>query len=124
MADKNEWTDELKTEVAEAYLGRNPTPENTMEIVKELAEEYEKTPNGMRMILTKQNVYVKKTTASTGKTTDSDSSSGTKRVNKAVAISDLKKKITSVGQDVDDDICDRMTGKAALYILGILEAVG
>jgi len=118
MSD-NAWTDELKEEVAEAYLKREPTAENTIEIVKELADEFNKTPNGVRMILTKKGVYVKKEVA----TAATKSTEGSKRVNKAAAIDALKKKITAVGQDVDDDICDRLTGKAAVYIHSVLEAV-
>ncbi len=119
---ENEWTDELKAQVVEAYEEKNPTPENTMEIVKEVALNFDKTPNGVRMILTKADVYIKKVQSSakssgtaTGKST---------RVNKAEAITALKTKIKAAGQDVDDDICDRLTGKAAVYILGVIEAVG
>ena len=120
MAD-NEWTDDLKKSVVDAYEAKNPTPENTMDIVKELATEFEKTPNGVRMVLTRANVYVKKAAASSAKSGDSAGKST--RVNKAEAITALKTKIKAVGNDVDDDICDRLTGKAAVYILGILEAV-
>jgi transposase-like protein len=45
------WTDEKKAEVIEAYESANPTPESSMEIVKEIAEEYDESPNGVRMIL-------------------------------------------------------------------------
>ena len=117
MAEK-EWTDELKQEVIEAYEGRKPTAETTMDIVKELAEEFEKTPNGVRMILTRANVYVKK--ENTSATTKSSGSTGTKRVNKAEAIAEFKKAIEAAGKEVDDDICDRLTGKAAVYLTGLL----
>lgn len=120
MAEKD-WTDELKAEVVEAYLEASPTPENTMDIVKQLAEQFDKTPNGVRMVLTRASVYVKKTAASTS--SGSNKSEGTKRVNKAEAIAALKTKIKAIGQDVDDDICDRLTGKAAVYVMSILEAV-
>lgn len=117
---ENEWTDELKQEVVEAYEKRDPTPENTMEIVKEVADEFDKTPNGVRMVLTRAGVYVKKTVASGGGKTGG-STGGTKRVNKAEAIDALKTKIAGLNQDVDEDICDRLTGKAAVYFTGILE---
>lgn len=117
---ENEWTDELKQQVVEAYESRNPTPENTVEICKEVAEEFEKTPNGVRLVLTRAGVYVKKTVSSSSGTSNSG---GSKRVNKAEAIDSLKTKIKSLGQEVDNDICDRFTGKAAVYILGILNAV-
>ena len=117
---ENEWTDELKSEVVEAYLEKEPTEENTMEIVKELAEQFSKTANGIRIILSRANVYVKKTPSAAK---PAGTSEGSKRVNKAEAISALKKKISSLNQDLDDDILDRLTGKAAVYINGILEAV-
>jgi len=113
-----EWTDELKAEVVGAYEAANPTPENTMEIVKQLAEQFEKTSNGVRMVLTREGVYVKKEVAKAS--TSTASGEKTKRVNKAEAIGTLKKAIEDAGKAVDDDICDRLTGKAAVYITGLL----
>ena len=60
------WDDEKKAAVIEQYEAANPTPENSMEIVADLAEEFEESPNGVRMILTKAGVYVKKAPASGG----------------------------------------------------------
>jgi len=113
-----EWTDELKAQVVADYEAAGPTAENTMEIVADLAEKYEKTRNGVRMILTKKGVYVKKTVAKAS--TSTDTGDKPKRVNKAEAIANLKKVIGDAGKDVDDDICDRLTGKAAVYIAGLL----
>ncbi len=89
-----------------------------MDIVKNLATQFEKTPNGVRMVLTKAGVYVKKVAAKASAST----SEGTKtpRVNKAEAIGALKKAIEGAGKAVDDDICDRLTGKAAVYFTGLL----
>lgn len=115
---ENEWTDELKQEVIEAYEKLEPTPETTMDAVKEVANEFGKTANGVRMILSKAGVYVKKTAAA-GESKAS-TSGGAKRVNKAEAIATLKKAIEAAGKDVDDDICDRLTGKAAVYITDLL----
>lgn len=114
----SEWTDELKAKVVEAYLAENPTPENTMEIVKQVAEEFDKTPNGVRLILTKAEVYVKKDI----KPASASTASGDKvpRVNKTEAINTLKEAIKDAGHEVNDDICDRLTGKAAVYITGLL----
>ena len=53
------WDDEKKAAVIEAYEAAEPTPENSMEVVAELAEEFEESPNGVRMILTKAGVYIK-----------------------------------------------------------------
>lgn len=114
----NEWTDELKQEVVDAYLAENPTPETTMEIVKDVANQFDKTVNGVRMILTKADAYVKKTVPTAAKSGDATK---TKRVNKAEAIATLKKAIEGKGKEVDDDICDRLTGKAAVYITSLLD---
>lgn len=114
---ENEWTDELKAQVIEAYESAEPTPETTMDVVKDLAEEFDKTPNGVRIVLSKAGVYVKKTAGSPAK---SSGNGGTKRVNKAEAIATLKEAIEKAGKDVDDDICDRLTGKAAVYFTEII----
>ena len=116
----SEWTDELKAEVVEAYESRDPTPENTMDIVVELAEEYDKTPNGIRMILTKAEVYVKKVAAKAA--TKSGATGGT-RVNKAEAIAALGAVIEAEGGDVDDEILSRLTGKAAVYFTGVIKSI-
>ena len=115
---ENEWTDELKQEVIEAYEAMEPTPDTTMEAVKTVANDFNKTPNGVRMILSKAGVYVKKETAATS-TSSSNNGDKPKRVNKAEAIAELKKTIEDAGKEVDDDICDRLTGKAAVYIKGL-----
>lgn len=111
-----EWTDELKEEVVQEYQDREPTPENTMDIVKELAEEYEKTPNGIRMILSKAGVYVTKAPAASAEKKEG----GTKRVSKADAIEALEKAIEAFGGEVDTEITARLTGKAAQYFTGLL----
>ena len=119
MSENTEWTDELKQEVIEAYESHNPTPENTVEIVKEVARDFEKTPNGVRIVLSRAGVYVKKSATST----EAKDSKGSTRVNKAAAIDSLKKTIAAANQDVDNDILDRLTGKAAVYLKGVLDAV-
>ena len=57
------WTDESKQEAVEMYNEAEPTPETSMEIVKDIAEHLGESPNGVRMILTKAGVYVKKSPA-------------------------------------------------------------
>ena len=47
------WTDEQKAEAVEAYTDSDPTPETSMEIVKQIADDMGQSPNGVRMILTK-----------------------------------------------------------------------
>lgn len=114
------WTDEKKSAVIEAYEAAEPTPENSMEIVKEIADEYEESPNGVRMILTKAGVYIKKTPAA-GKTASAPT--GSTRVSKADAQESLTAAITSAGQEVDDEIISKLTGKAAQYFATVIAAI-
>ena len=57
------WDDDKKAQAVSMYEDASPTPETSMEIVKDIAEELDESPNGVRMILTKAGVYVKKTPA-------------------------------------------------------------
>ena len=115
------WDDEKKAAVIEQYEAANPTPENSMEIVAELAEEFEESPNGVRMILTKAGVYVKKAPASGGATSKASSGgSGGGRVSKAAAQESLIAAITDAGQEVDEDVISKLTGKAALYFTTVI----
>lgn len=116
------WDDEKKAAVIEAYEGADPTPENSMEIVKELADEYEESPNGVRMILTKAGVYVKKTPAASSKSSGGSSAGGT-RVSKAAAQESLIAALTDAGQEIDNDIVEKLTGKAAQYFTAVITAV-
>ena len=59
-----EWRGQTrKAEAIEAYQDADPTPETSMEIVKDIANDLGESPNGVRMILTKAGVYVKKAAA-------------------------------------------------------------
>ena len=111
------WTDEKKAEAIEAYQDAEPTPETSMEIVKEIADELNESPNGVRMILTKAGVYVKKTPA-TGN--GGGTSSGGTRVSKQAAQDALIAAINDKGLSVDEDIISKLTGKAAQYFTGLL----
>ena len=115
------WTDEKKTEVIAAYEAQNPTPENSMEIVAEIATEFEESPNGVRMVLTKAGVYVKKAPASGG--TSKASGATSTRVSKAAAIEALTAALSDAGQDVDEEIVSKLTGKAAMYFACVIAAV-
>ena len=118
---KMAWTDEKKAEVIAAYEAQNPTPENSMEIVAEIATEFEESPNGVRMVLTKAGVYVKKAPASGG--TSKASGATSTRVSKAAAIEALTAALSDAGQDVDEEIVSKLTGKAAMYFAGVITAV-
>ena len=117
---KMAWTDESKAEAVELYTEAEPTPETSMEIVKEIAEQLEESPNGVRMILTRAGVYVKKApaTKSGGSTTN-----GTGRVSKQAMQDQLIAAITDAGQPVDEDIINKLSGKAAQYLAGIISAI-
>lgn len=116
---KMPWTDESKAEAVELYTEQNPTPETSMEIVKDIADQLGESPNGVRMILTKAGVYVKKTPAAKS----SSGSTGGTRVSKQAAQDALVAAITDAGQDVDEDVVSKLTGKAAQYFTKVLTAV-
>ena len=118
---KMAWDDDKKAAVIAAYEEQNPTPENSMEIVKEIADEYEESPNGVRMILSKAGVYVKKTPAASGSGTSSGG--GSSRVSKAAAQEALVAVLTDGGAEIDNDIVEKLTGKAAQYFAGVIGAV-
>ena len=114
------WTDESKAQAVEMYTEAEATPETSMEIVKAIADELGESPNGVRMILTKAGVYVKKTPA-TG--TAKASGTASTRVSKADAAEALKGALTDAGQDIDADIIDKLTGKASVYFTGVINAI-
>lgn len=114
-----EWTDAEKAEVVKRYEEANPTAENTMDIVTEIAEEFEKAPNGVRMILTKAGVYVKKT-PSKSESKPKGESKGT-RVSKEDALSALTAAIEAAGVEPDEDVIKRLTGKAAMYFTDVIK---
>ena len=111
---KMAWTDESRQQAIEAYDAAAPTPENSMEIVKQIAEDMGESPNGVRMILTKAEVYVKKAPAE-GKSTSSSGNGGGTRVNKESAPQGLIAALTDAGAEIDEDIISKLTGKAAVY---------
>lgn len=119
MSTTTQWTPELKERVIKMYTGAEPTPETSTEIIKDIAEEIEMSPNGVRMVLVQSGVYVKKEDAgsagkSGGKATSGE---GSKRVSKESAIADLRAAIVAKGIEADDDILGKLTGKAAVYLL-------
>ena len=123
MATQSQWTDELKAKVIEMYEQAGPTPESSTEIIKDIAEEIEMSPNGVRMVLVQAGVYVKKdSSAGSAKTTKTASGEGTKRVSKEDSIAALKAAIEAKGGPIDDDILCKLTGKAAVYFASVLKA--
>lgn len=120
----SQWTPELKEKVIAMYKDAGPTADTSTEIIKDIADELELSPNGVRMVLIQAGVYVKKdASASTSKTSEKKpAGEGTKRVSKESAIADLKAAIEEKGAPVDDDILSKLTGKAAVYFLSVLNA--
>jgi len=115
---KMAWDDAKKAQAVEMYTEQEPTPETSMEIVKDIADEIGESPNGVRMILTKAGVYVKKT-PSAGSSSSAGKTSAP-RVSKQGAQDDLVASLTDAGQEIDMDIISKLTGKAAIYFNGIV----
>jgi len=115
-----EWDDETRADVIEKYQKAEPTPENSMDIVKDIAEEIGAPPNGVRMILSKAEVYVKKTPAASS-SSSSSSDGGSKRVSKADAQQRLTDALEAKEATVDSSIIEKLTGKACVYLAEQIE---
>ena len=113
------WTDEAKEQAIEMYQDGEPTPETSMEIVKDIAEELGESPNGVRMILTKAGVYVRKTPAAKS----SGGSTGGGRVSVADAQEKLTSALSDAGVEVDSAIIGKLTGKAAVYFTTVIDSL-
>ena len=116
------WDDDKKAKVIKAYTDAKPTGANSIEIVKQLAEDFGETPNGVRMILSKAEVYVKKEEVSGTKKATATKEGATARVSKADSLSALIKAVEEVGYTVDNDIIDKLTGKQAIYFTNVIKA--
>ncbi len=114
------WDDDKKAQAVNLYEEAEPTPETSMEIVKDIAEELDESPNGVRMILTKAGVYVKKTPAT--KSSGGSTGGGT-RVSKAAAAEALIAALGDAGQEVDGEIIAKLTGKASQYFTKVITAI-
>ena len=92
--------------------------------IKDIADEIEASPNGVRMVLVQAGVYVKKE-AGTSKTSTEKKSSGegSKRVSKESSIAELRAAIEAKGAPIDDDILSKLTGKAAVYLTSVINAI-
>ena len=117
------WDDDKKAEAVTLYEAASPTPETSMEIVKDIAEELDESPNGVRMILTKAGVYVKKTPAAKASGGATGGGAGGTRVSKAAAADALIAALSDAGQPVDEEIITKLTGKASQYFTSIITAI-
>jgi hypothetical protein len=116
------WTDELKAQAIKDYEAAEPKPDNSMEIVKAQAEVLGCTANGLRTILSRAEVYIKKTPAAKAAATSKDGKPASTRVSKADAVVTLNTAIKSVGLEPDDEIISKLTGKAALYFAEVINS--
>ena len=116
-----QWNDELKANVIKMYQDAEPTPESSTEIIKDIAEEIEASPNGVRMVLVQAGVYVKKDVAAKPSGDKKAAGDAPKRVSKESSIADLRAAIEAKGGPVDEDILSKLTGKAAVYFLSVLK---
>lgn len=125
------WTDQKRAEViaeytqimTEQFTDDTERAANSIEVVKQLATKHGESANGVRMILQKAEVYIKKeaTTSTRAVKTGETGEAGAKRINKVEAIQDLKNAISAIDpQLLDDDILDKLTGKAAAYFASLL----
>ena len=119
------WTEELTAQVVETYEASDPTPENTVELCKTIADEVGATVNAVRMVLSNRGVYVTKAPGATkpAATKDADGKEKPKRVSKAAAQAELISVLAELEADVEEDIIEKLTGKAALYFTGVLRGI-
>ena len=115
------WDDAKRAQAVELYLEGEPTPENSAELLKEIAETLDETPNGVRAILSKAEVYVKKTPET--KKASTGGSTGGGRVSKAEQHQALKDAISATGQEPDEGIIEKLSGKAAAYFAGVITGI-
>jgi hypothetical protein len=111
------WTDEQREEAVAAYMAAEPTAENSMEIVKVIAEDMDQSPNGVRAILSKDGCYIAK-----GKS-PSKAGTTTARVSKADSQAALTAAIEAAGQVPDDTIISKLTGKAAVHLAEVINSI-
>ena len=105
------WDEDKKQQAVDMYTAEDATPETSMEIVKDIAEELGESPNGVRMILTRAGVYVRKNPVS-----GSAGSTGGGRVSKAECHQKLSDAVSNLGGSLDMSIIDKISGKAAKHI--------
>ena len=115
------WDDDKRAKAIKLYTEGNPTGANSIELVKAIAEQIGETANGVRMVLSKAEVYVKKEDTGS-KTTTTKTGDGTPKVTKADSIAALVSAIKSTGYIVDDDIISKLTGKQAVYFTSVIAA--
>lgn len=127
------WTDTKRAEVVAEYSNVMATEYDndaaraaaSLEVVKELADKHEESANGVRMVLMKAGVYVKKGDPVAAAKANSTSTTGTKRISKEDAIQTLTNQIGAIDPAlIDAEILSKLTGKAAAYFSSVLMKTG
>ena len=116
------WDDAKKQKAIDLYVKENPTPENSVQIVKNVAETLGETPNGVRMILSKAEVYIK-STPGVATSKKGDTAPKEPKIGKADKIQRLSEAISASNIVPDASILDKLTGKAADYFAVVIEAL-
>lgn len=91
-----------------------------MDLVSQVAEEIGESVNGVRMILSKAGVYVKKEAAPTKSAGTKKEGAASTRVSKEDAHAQLVAAIEAAEAEVDMEIISKLTGKAAIYLAGVI----
>jgi len=116
------WTEEDKQKAIDTYLEGEPTPENSTELIKSIADDLNQSANGVRMVLVQAGVYVKKDTTTSGtKTKTTTAGDKPARVSKEDSIAALRAALTDANKPVDEDILSKLTCKAAVYFLSVIK---
>ena len=119
------WTPELKAEAISQYVERineflpEDRPAHTLEVIAELAAEYNFTKNSMRGVIQQSEHYVKaakKVAATSEKPTS-------KRPNKAQSMAELKAAIADGGAEVNDELIEKLTGIEAVYFTQVIRQI-
>lgn len=108
--------DEQRDELVSAYLDNLPTPETNAEIITQLGEDFNMSPNKVKVILTQEGVFVKKEISDI-----TASSSKAKRVSKSAVVQELKEILEQQEKPIDEELIGKMTGKAIAYIITLLK---
>lgn len=131
------WTPELTQEVVARYtetMKNDFTTDvereaNTTQVIENIVAELKKgempgaTVNGVRILLVKAGVYIKKSGQAPAKAAGG-AEGGSKRVSKADAHQELINLINTIDASlVDAEIIGKLTGKAAQYVTSILAKV-
>ena len=119
------WTPELKAETISQYVERineflpEDRPSHTLEVIAELAAEYNFTKNSMRGVIQQSEHYVK----AAKKVAATSEKPASKRPNKAQAMAELKAVIVDGGAEVNEELIEKLTGIEAVYFTQVIRQI-